>query len=415
MPIRLRETAAESLREAAVGDDGTVQLRILAPGWSANGRYYPAEVLRRDGPQVFTEGLHNYVDHAARSEEYDRPERSVRDLAGSLASTARYDDNGPAGPGLYAEAQVRDEYRSLLDDLADDIGVSIVGDGIGEPGERDGRSGTVITALTSAESVDYVTRPAAGGRVLQLIESVRESVTPQLREARNAADWIEVEIHRGVLGLANHMWEAGYLTRDEWESVNAATGQAMNAFRTALIAAQPDLVNRDPLVMPDPTATDVTESRRNPAMPITDAEAQQLREAAATAERERDEARAEAQRHRDAQRLAEATSAVREAVDAVEIPGQFEAVAESIRERARANVQVVRDGEHRIVADALAEAARRAVTSEVEALTTLAEAAGVGPRGAGGGSTDTPVPSKPEDYQSQYGLSESAAKILSTK
>ena len=158
------------LVEASVRDDGTIPIRIIAPGWGSSG-YYPADVLERDGPNVFKAGLHTYWNHPSVSEEKDRPERDLRDLAGTLTKDAYWDANGPAGPGLYGEAQVVGAYRDAVTELAPHIGMSIRAYGKVREGEADGRRGKVISELASAKSVDFVTAAGAGGKILELFES----------------------------------------------------------------------------------------------------------------------------------------------------------------------------------------------------------------------------------------------------
>ena len=190
VPAAIREVALESgpeveltgdlipLIERAVGEDSTTLLKIIQPGWGSSG-YYSPDLLRRDGPSVFTEGLQMFWDHPTPGEEAERPERSLRDLAGKLLTPATWMEQGPAGPGLYAKAQVFAPFAESVEELAPHIGVSIRAMGRGKEGEIDGRSGPIIEQLTSASSVDYVTRPGAGGAVLQLLESARDRSAPQ--------------------------------------------------------------------------------------------------------------------------------------------------------------------------------------------------------------------------------------------
>jgi alkylhydroperoxidase family enzyme len=158
------------LVEKAVRADGTIPIKIIAPGWGSSG-FYPADVLERDGPKVFTKGLHSYWNHPSASEERDRPERDLRDLAGVLTEDAHWDANGPAGPGLYSQARVAEQYRSTVADLAPYIGMSIRAYGKAREGEADGRKGNVISELASARSVDFVTAAGAGGKILELFEA----------------------------------------------------------------------------------------------------------------------------------------------------------------------------------------------------------------------------------------------------
>jgi hypothetical protein len=162
-----------ALKEGAVGQDGSAYLKLIAPGWGSSG-YYSEEMLARDGAKAFPAGTKNFWDHQTDAEETARPEGSLRNLASVLSEDARYDANGPAGPGLYARAKVFQEFRQPVDDLAKHIGMSIRASGKAHEGKSpDGKSGTIIEQLTRGHSVDYVTTPGAGGQILQLFEAAR--------------------------------------------------------------------------------------------------------------------------------------------------------------------------------------------------------------------------------------------------
>lgn len=157
---------------------GTRRIKIIAPGWGASG-YYGADVLRRDGPKVFRTGLHMYRDHPTRSEETERPERSIDDLAAVLASDAAWQDDPDFGPGLYADSRIFSAYEPVIREKGDHIGVSIRAIGRAVSGEAEGRTGPIIDELTTARSVDFVTLAGAGGRVLPLSESARMGDTQE--------------------------------------------------------------------------------------------------------------------------------------------------------------------------------------------------------------------------------------------
>lgn len=167
------------LVEGALRRDGTVPIKIIQPGWGSSG-YYPAEVLERDGPKVFTAGTHMYWNHPTVTESIERPERDLSDLAAVLTSDARWDADGAAGPGLYADAAVKQAYTEAVTDLAADIGVSINTSGRARMGDAEGRSGPIVEALVAdpLSSIDFVTKPGAGGQILQLFESARHRPTP---------------------------------------------------------------------------------------------------------------------------------------------------------------------------------------------------------------------------------------------
>ena len=193
------------LAESAMSDDGLIGLKIISPGWGSSG-YYPADVLQKDGPKAWRAGTQMYLDHPTESESRERPERSIRDLAAVIATTPEYREKGNDGPGLYARAQVLPQYRETIKALAPHIGVSIRAHGSFSPGEAEGRKGRIINHIASGESVDFVTKAGAGGKVLALMESIRVAAeancdsdldesghTPSSNEAADAATPTEVD------------------------------------------------------------------------------------------------------------------------------------------------------------------------------------------------------------------------------
>lgn len=187
------------LVERAVRDDSTIPIKIIQPGWGTSG-YYPPEVLARDGPKVFKAGTKMYWDHPTQTEEAERPERSLRDLAAELVTDAEWNENGPAGPGLYAKAKVFKPFRDALDELAPHIGVSIRAMGTVENGEAEGRKGKLVTALTGAKSIDFVTVPGAGGKILELFEAARpETKEKEMEEKIKQLEKENAELREALL------------------------------------------------------------------------------------------------------------------------------------------------------------------------------------------------------------------------
>jgi len=135
--------------------------------WGSSG-YYPATVLKSDGPKVFTEGTQMYLNHPSYSDEWDQPERKVQDIIGVLSSDATYDE---ATKALYAEATVFSHYAAMVQEIAPHVGMSIRAYATADEGEMDGQYGDIITGFIKAESVDLVTRAGAGGAIVGVIES----------------------------------------------------------------------------------------------------------------------------------------------------------------------------------------------------------------------------------------------------
>jgi len=158
------------LQEKAIRSDGTIGIKIIAPGWGSSG-YYSPEVLQRDIPKAFPPGTHMFWNHDTITEETERPEGDLSRLAGVTLSLPRWEEAGANGPGMYTDAMVSPAYAESLDSIADYIGVSIRGMGRQTGGEADGREGPLVDEITAGRSIDFVTAPGAGGKVLQVFES----------------------------------------------------------------------------------------------------------------------------------------------------------------------------------------------------------------------------------------------------
>lgn len=297
MPTRHPLTESRPLAEAATSlESGRYRIQVITPGWGSSG-YYSSEALA-DAAQrrVFPAGTHMYLDHPTPTEEEERPARSVRDLAAVLSTDATID---PATGGLVAEARVFGPYRPLLDELADDIGVSIRAAATASLGEAEGRRGWVIDRLDEGLSVDFVTHAGRGGRVLELIESARATVD----EAGSIGQWLESRLHLALTQFGDDLYGDGRLTRNERITLSSAIGDGLQAWTSRVEAEAPQLFRRgvwdDPVTAEAGTTsqTTATEAEEPPAglappaptpqetveesMPeLTEAEERELREAA---------------------------------------------------------------------------------------------------------------------------------------
>jgi hypothetical protein len=236
--VTLAESTAFGSAATPAEGPGRLLIELITPGWGSSG-YYSQDLLEAAGrDRIWPAGTHMYIDHPAESEMFDRPERTVKDLAAVLTEDARWD---AAAGALVAEARVFSHWRQPLVEMADVIGVSVRGSAEGELGEAEGRTGRVFSRLTAGESVDFVTRAGRGGKVAQVIESARHRVT----EARNVGQWVESRIHRDFTVLADEMFGDGRLTREERITLSGGIGDALAAFVARVEADAPGLYERD--------------------------------------------------------------------------------------------------------------------------------------------------------------------------
>lgn len=212
------------LVEKAVRRDGTIPLKVIAPGWGSSG-YYPADVLERDGARAFPAGLQMFWNHQTTTEEAERPEGSLHDLAAVLTAPARWEANGAAGPGLYADAKVFENYRQSVDSLAPHIGVSIRASGRAQQGEAEGRKGAIIQEIVTAKSVDFVTKPGAGGQILQLFEAARVGHRNKESE-REMEELKEAQAQIATLTAQNARLQEALLLRDAREYVTGLLAES---------------------------------------------------------------------------------------------------------------------------------------------------------------------------------------------
>lgn len=179
------QAISEAKGSVGVPTGNRMLLRLIDAGVGSSG-VYPAETLQRAAQEgVFPKGLHLFADHPGEAERYDRPERSIRDIAGVLTEDARWD---PDTNALVAEAKTFGPWTDVLREMSDSIGLSIRASA--EMGEAADDGKRVIERITSAQSVDFVTRAGRGGKVLALLESSRpvvEAMNSEVEEALRVA------------------------------------------------------------------------------------------------------------------------------------------------------------------------------------------------------------------------------------
>ena len=143
-------------------DDGAgrYRIRIIAPGRGSTGMYTAPNLA--ESAHLFVPGTHMFFDHQTMTEDWERPERSVRDLAGVFESGAEIMPDG----SLEADIKVYPSVNGIIRERWADIGVSINGWSVEEIGP-DG----VVPPLAGIQSVDFVTRAGAKGAVLEVLES----------------------------------------------------------------------------------------------------------------------------------------------------------------------------------------------------------------------------------------------------
>ncbi|MBM6588781.1 hypothetical protein [Brevibacterium sp. RIT 803] len=170
MTVHLTESGTLTRSKA-----GHMKLVLITPGKGSSGEYSEKVLKQAEADRVFGAGTLSFIDHATDGQEWERPEGSIKDLAGVLTEDAHWDDE--VG-GLVAEAKIFEHWRPVIESMNEFVGVSIRASGEVE----EAQGGRVITRLAEARSVDFVTRAGRGGRVLSLLESERPSTLDEIAE-----------------------------------------------------------------------------------------------------------------------------------------------------------------------------------------------------------------------------------------
>lgn len=167
----LREIEKLELTEAQAAA-GEFPITVIVPGFNkGKGRFYPAEVLKRDH-KIF-ENAKMFSDHQTPAELKARPEGSLSNYVAQLKNV-HWDE---AAQKVRGTAKVFDPtFKEKLSNmqkqgLLSEMGVSIRAAGTGkENAIVEGSKTTAIESLIKSRSVDFVTYPGAGGQV-EAIES----------------------------------------------------------------------------------------------------------------------------------------------------------------------------------------------------------------------------------------------------
>jgi hypothetical protein len=144
-----------------------LDVALINPGWGNphDNHYYPEDILRRDA--TIFEGVKMYeTDHRQNEKSTRTWVSTVKEIKGFTS------DGAPIGLVSIHDKNFAERLVALAaDDLLTKMECSILANGTAKKGKVGDREGRIVEAITSADSVDWVTRAGAGGRALALSES----------------------------------------------------------------------------------------------------------------------------------------------------------------------------------------------------------------------------------------------------
>jgi hypothetical protein len=188
-PARAHLVRLQEARGALVSADGAgvIEAVLISEGvGNLRDRNVYGAAAVRSAVSAF-QGKPCFLDHPSRSEDHERPERSVRALCGAWRNLRLAQVPGDRGTPVLAclgtlkllntpaGEEARELARASLDAVAEGLpplaGVSINASGVTEAALLDGLPVNRVVAIQDAFSADIVTRPARGGKFLSLRES----------------------------------------------------------------------------------------------------------------------------------------------------------------------------------------------------------------------------------------------------
>ena len=152
--------------------NGKVYIRIIEPGQGATGFYTP-EVLMVAAQSGVFDNAPVMRNHPKTGQRTERPDIDL--TVGFVdAGTAKYEEKGEKGPGVYATMTVLEpERRKVYSLVGTPFGMSIHADG---QLERYGDTTSNVTSIDKVHSVDLVVKPGAGGAIIKVLESEKLKV-----------------------------------------------------------------------------------------------------------------------------------------------------------------------------------------------------------------------------------------------
>ncbi len=165
----------------------TYPILMISPG-TGSSAHYPAAVLKKAAESgVFKAKTFMYWNHPTAAQEAARPEGDLDNLAAITTKDGVWMENGPKGPGVYAEAKPMADYSQKIEERAPHIGLSIRAGGTASGRTVNGKP--ELASIDHVESVDYVTKAGRGG--MALAESPRFT---KLLEEFNSTEGGEVDM-----------------------------------------------------------------------------------------------------------------------------------------------------------------------------------------------------------------------------
>lgn len=190
---RIKEAGGTATRTGP----GKVMLTLITPGKGSSGTYGAKMLEQAATDKVFPKGTHSMINHNSRTEDLDRPEGDLRNLAGVLLEDARWD-----GEKLVAEARIGRDWAGFVEDFHEHIGVSI------SASAEISESGEVTRLLPDPfNRADLVTVAGRGGEISEVLEAAR-AIEARVKETTNGDknSWLASAVRSTHGSRGRYVW-----------------------------------------------------------------------------------------------------------------------------------------------------------------------------------------------------------------
>lgn len=205
--------------EAAVANDKTREIDVIiiqeGLGNARDKNFYTKECFEKS--YKLFEGAQAYADHPTRTEESDRPERSIKELVGYYKNTQVIDYNNKKAIKATLKIMDGDSYNWIWDLVKESVnyakeypdkdlvGISINASGVTEKNQESADPLiNYVQEITDVFSSDVVTKPGAGGRIgAGLRESVAKYLKAKADKLQEAGKFMKKALEKAIEEIGN--------------------------------------------------------------------------------------------------------------------------------------------------------------------------------------------------------------------
>ena len=173
------------LSESNISDNfSNLKIDIIESGFNVSKRRYYSEKALKETSDVFKDKKMYFNHDYDKSQQKKLGARDLRDWAGTIKEVSVRSEGQKiitSGKAVIHNSEMKKILKEAKENgVLDQIGVSIDASGIGSIKKIDNIKTTYVESFSDADSVDFVTRPGAGGKTKNFLESEQDMKIEEL-------------------------------------------------------------------------------------------------------------------------------------------------------------------------------------------------------------------------------------------